>query len=363
MVYDDVRNSAYAAAIRRRVDAQTTVLDLGSGLGLHGLVAAAAGAKHVYLVDPSPVTLIAARIAVANGFDRRVTAIRKTIEKAELPEKVDLIVSVFTGNFLLGEDLLSSLFCARDRYLNPDGALLPDRAEMRVAPVSAPEYFDQHIACWDTDSQGIDFGPARSFAANTMYYDGAERRAAEFMAEPATLTSLDLTTADKAKCNASVSFIVPEAGTCHGFLGWFRMRLGDAWLSTSPARPAMHWSQAFLPLDPPLSLRAGDQLEFRLLRREGGEWTWTCVRGDSVQRHSTFLPSPVDPGRLRHTAEAHRPSLSEVGELAQFVIGQMNGVATVAAVREKAMEEFAGRLGSARELRAQIDAILKSCGK
>ena len=35
-VYDNVRNDAYAAAIRQLVQAESVVLDLGAGLGIHG---------------------------------------------------------------------------------------------------------------------------------------------------------------------------------------------------------------------------------------------------------------------------------------------------------------------------------------
>ena len=68
MVFDRVRNGAYAAAIRRYVSPDSVVLDVGAGLGVLGLLAAAAGARKVYLVEPESVVKGALEIAKHNGL-------------------------------------------------------------------------------------------------------------------------------------------------------------------------------------------------------------------------------------------------------------------------------------------------------
>ena len=96
MAFDRTRNAAYAAAIRKHVTPESVVLDLGAGLGVLGLIAAAAGARKVYLVEPESVIHGAREVAARNGFGDRVVAIQGRIEDVELPEKVDIITSVFT---------------------------------------------------------------------------------------------------------------------------------------------------------------------------------------------------------------------------------------------------------------------------
>ena len=49
MAFDQTRNSVYAAAIRKYVAPES------AGLGVHGLIAAAAGARNFYLIEPEPV--------------------------------------------------------------------------------------------------------------------------------------------------------------------------------------------------------------------------------------------------------------------------------------------------------------------
>ena len=136
MHFYQTRNDAYFKALQAVITPASVVLDLGAGLGIHGLLAANLGAKKVYLVEPQDVIGVAKQFAKANGFADRVECIQGRIEEVSLPEEVDLIVSVFTGNFLLEEDLLPSLFYARDTYLKPGGLMIPNAAVMEAVPVS-----------------------------------------------------------------------------------------------------------------------------------------------------------------------------------------------------------------------------------
>jgi predicted RNA methylase len=363
MVFDDVRNSAYAAALGRVLTRDAVVLDLGSGLGLHGLMAAARGARHVYLVDPSPVVGIARKLAEANGLSDQVTCIQKSIELAELPEKVDLIISVLTGNFLVQEDLLPSLFYARDKYLKPGGVLLPDYAEMRIVPVSANKYHDKLIGQWSRKSQSISFEPARQYAANAIYFDDAVSREVTFLSKPQTVTGIDFHTATRADCSGEVVFTMQAKGVCHGYTGWFRMRLSDHWVSTSPAKPAMHWSQAFLPLDPPVMAEKQEQLTLTLKRPQFGDWTWASEHGGARQQHSTFLSGVLNPARLRLLSAEHRARLNDAGALAQFVLQRMTGINTIRDIFDAVEQSFGDRFASREELEKHVRSVLFQYGE
>ena len=289
MVFDDLRNRLYADAIKNVVEEGCVVLDLGAGLGLHGFMAARNGAKQVYLVEPAAILDVTQQLVDANNLSGQVECISGKIEEIDLPEGVDVIISVFTGNFLLTEDLLPSLFYARDKYLKPGGKLIPDRAIMEVVPVSAPDYYMKHIDCWNNDSKIIDFGRVRKFAVNSLYYDDPKSREVEFLAEPTELLDLDFMTVTEASCRSRVEVTTVQDGICHGWLGWFRTRLGESWLSTSPQDKQTHWRQVFLPIDEPLYVNAGEILSFELNRPEYGEWSWSVGYGQKHQRRSLRL--------------------------------------------------------------------------
>ena len=327
MLFDAVRNGAYADAIVEAVTPDSVVVDLGAGLGLHGMLAARAGARKVYLVEPEPILEITRRIVAANNLNN-VELLAACGEELEVPEPVDLLISVFTGNFLLSEDLLPSLFAARDRCLAPDGIMLPDLTEMQVAPVSAANFHDEVVACWaasDPVLRGLDYCAAQRYAANTAYHEAAVKIEPELLAPAETLMELNLRSADKAECHHRIEVKVSRDGICHGWMGWFRMRLGSEWLSTSPEVAATHWSQVMLPLDPPLQLAAGDNISLDLRRPQYGDWVWKTCCGQQQQQASTFLSVPPALGKLQKAAEQYQPLATNKAQVGVFVLSRFDG--------------------------------------
>ena len=340
MFFDDLRNKFYAQAINQQVTEESVVLDLGAGLGLHGFMAIERGAKKTYFVEPASIIEITRQVVEANNLSERAECIRGTIEEVELPEKVDCIISVFTGNFLLTEDLLPSLFYARDHLLRPGGTLIPDRAMMEVVPVSAQEYYAKHIDCWSDTSTDLDFDLVRKFAVNTLYYDDPKNRKQEFLAEPVKLLDLDFMTATEAACRNRVEANITQDGLCHGWLGWFQTRLGEQWLSTSPNEEQMHWRQVFLPLSQPIQVKKGDAMEFELNRPEYGEWTWTIDIADIRQRQSTFNANVVSPKELLKLSNNYKAMLSNKGLATLNILKQMDGTQKTPSIVAHLLETY-----------------------
>jgi hypothetical protein len=345
MVFDGNRNEAYGRALRQSVQAGSVVLDLGAGVGIHGLLAAAAGAARVYLVDPEPVVQLARSAAQANGFGDRVVVLQDRIEETRLPEKADVLVSVLTGNMLFSEDLLPSLFHARDHYLKPGGTMVPDRAQLLLAPLCAPQLHERQVARWSAPVMDLDYSTVRPLAANELVGMSREQlRGISYLAPAVAVADIDLMRADKADCAGSATCTVETSGLCHGLLGTIRIRLADEWLTTQPDAPEVHWSPVYLPIDPPLPLQAGEELTIELVRPAFGDWTWVLSAAAGTRRHSTFLASADGPEQWRRAAPATAPGLGARGRRTLAILrglgeGKSNAVAAAELAKSEGLSD------------------------
>jgi histone-arginine methyltransferase CARM1 len=162
MLADYMRTGTYQKAIYgNSTDFHgKVVLDVGTGTGILAFFALQAGAARVYAVDASNSVHVAKKLAEANGFADRITIINGKIEEITLPEQVDVIISEPIGFLLVHERMLESYVVARDRFLKPDGLMMPTTGSIVLCPVSDEachkEQLDR-VAFWETkDFYGVD---------------------------------------------------------------------------------------------------------------------------------------------------------------------------------------------------------------
>ncbi len=363
MAFDDVRNEFYEAAIKKIVKPDSVVLDLGSGLGVHALMAARAGARRVFMVEPENVVHCANEIAKHNGYGDRVEAFQGRIEEVELPEKVDVIISVFTGNLLYSEDLLPSLYYARDKWLKPGGRLIPNAAELMLAPISLEKTFEENVAVWSKPHRGFDYSPLRRYAANGFLSDRKKDVSGELLAPGQVIASADFYNASDTNLDATATFQIEKAGTCHGLHAWIRIHLGDEWAATGPVEAPMHWTPTTFTLDPPLAVTGSQRLEARLRRPEYGEWTWTVHDDGRRAQHSTFLSAPILPSALKLIGEGGAPALSPKGALAKFVIDRFDGRTPNSQIIAEVLANFPEQFSSAPQAKQFVTALAARYGR
>jgi len=128
LLNDSHRVETYRTALTQNPSLikDATVLDVGCGTGILSAFAVEGGASNVVGVDMVSV-------AKCDGVDDVQFVIGKPIQKAKLPiQKYDVIVSEFMGCALYEENITDMFLYARDNYLKPGGALLPDRGTIYV---------------------------------------------------------------------------------------------------------------------------------------------------------------------------------------------------------------------------------------
>jgi SAM-dependent methyltransferase len=357
MVFDEVRNRAYLAAMERVVTPESVVLDLGAGLGVLGLLAAKLGARRVYCVEPAAVAEQIPMLAKANGVADRVTMLRGRIEDVELPEQADVLVSVFTGNLLFTENLMPSLYHARDRWLKPGGALIPDRARLLFAAVDAAEQYASNIGRFRNASMGIDYSAIADLVANACLPTARGDPAPVFLTTPAIATELDLHGTHENRIKWSAPGVALRDGVVHGLLGWIELRLGDAWLSTAPDAPAVHWSPTLMPLASPLSVCKGQSLMMSFQFVDDNRMVWSLGADGITRRQSTMLANPDAAIDVVLSSASCANPLGAEGLLVEGVLAAMRAGMTNQAIAEDLFVRMPTRFRHARDAFERVGAL------
>ncbi|XP_035233957.1 probable protein arginine N-methyltransferase 6 isoform X2 [Stegodyphus dumicola] len=147
MIGDYTRTQTYRKAIltNYKLFHQKVVLDVGAGTGILSLFCAQAGAKKVYAIEASSIATEAQKVVATNGYADRIIVMQEKMEDANLPEKVDIIVSEWMGYMLMYESMLPSLLYARDRWLKQGGHLFPEEVRIYIAPISDYQEYEYRI--------------------------------------------------------------------------------------------------------------------------------------------------------------------------------------------------------------------------
>jgi SAM-dependent methyltransferase len=345
MLQDRARVTAYRRAIAEVVREGDVVLDLGSGTGLLGFFACQAGARRVYAIEQNDTIECARKLAAANGYQDKVVFVRGNSTTVELPEQVDAIVSEMLGYYCLEEDLTRFVVDARQRFLKPGGALLPERAWMFLAPVEASDIYERHIAFWGHSLEGLDYSIVRPAAADERYV--LSLPAAGLLAKAECVKELDFdSVGPDVALNHEVRFAVEWKGILHGLAGWFDAQLSPrVRLTTAPDAEPTHWHQTFFPVAEPVPVSAGDAVIAQLIAFSFGRvfWQWRVEvldadgRRKARFRHTNFVPARKD---LVVQMPDYRPRLADIGRVTRFVLGACDGMATMREIARDLRCEF-----------------------
>ena len=186
---DPRRHELYQSAIEQIVRPGDLVADLGCGFGVLGLLCLEAGAAHVFGLDQTDAIDIAAETMAGAGFTERYTCIRKSTFRAELPEKVDVLICDHVGYLGIDYGIIAMIEDARHRFLKPGGRVIPQAIELRIAGVASKQARDT-LQAWQSEIVPSAYSWLSSYAANAKH--DVQFAVDELATEPVTLGSVDL---------------------------------------------------------------------------------------------------------------------------------------------------------------------------
>jgi type II protein arginine methyltransferase len=267
MLGDRERNAAFETAIARAVRPGDLVLDIGTGAGLLALFAARCGAERVVSCEGvEPVADVAERVTARNGFDDRISIVRKWSTEAavgaDLPRRADVLVTEVIDCGLVGEGIVDTIRHAREHLLTPDATVVPARAWLYAQLLESRQLESmnrvRHVAGFDLSDfnrlASVAYFPVR--LAHVAYRPlGAPVEALEFSFEEGVFPDERTT----------VTFVPVADGVCHAVAFWFRVELAPGVvLSNEPTNTRSHWEQAVQCLPRAVSVRAGRPVELSL---------------------------------------------------------------------------------------------------
>ncbi|MBU1170195.1 MAG: 50S ribosomal protein L11 methyltransferase [Proteobacteria bacterium] len=258
---DYARNVIYEKALRKYITPEMIVLEIGTGTGILAMLAARAGAKHVYTCEMEPLIAQAAQENIdKNGFSDRITIIAKKstdlIMGDDLPEKADLLVSEIVDSGLLQENVLPVMADAHARLIKTGAMVLPSRISIRGALVGGPKWMS---GCHMGDALGLDLSAFNRFQPPIHMLNGAGRSLDDALSSVVEIFQFDF----KGKCqfhedHRVCSIPVIQDGSADAFLQWIWLDFGDSLEYENKPPLKSCWSPQIHVFPRPIRVRAGD---------------------------------------------------------------------------------------------------------
>lgn len=338
---DQFRLSAYRDALTSMLaNRDASVLDLGAGTGILGLMAAEAGARVVYSVDSGSIIGPAAEVAARAPGGTRIVHIHGLSTELELPEPIDVAVCDQIGGFVHDGGVLRHFADVRRRLLAPDGLLVPARFRLFLAPAECKVIREQ-IDLWGSTPEGFDFEPFAQAAINAEHYVYPDEvRCLGAGVEVAAVAS-DHVEPIVGDGRATIS----ENGDLDGLLGWFEADLGDGvTLTNDPTDPARmkRWCN-FYPLQSRHRVSEGDAVAVAVDVRpvlNAVTWQVALELGEErtpEERHSTLLGAFIAPDEI---ARAHGEPVrtTQLGDVVREMLTLANGSRSEGEILEQLLQ-------------------------
>lgn len=265
IIHDQLRNEAYANALRRFVRPGMVVFEIGTGTGLLAMLAAQAGAEHVYTCERRPDVAAAARDIIArNGLSDRITVIAKDAYAlqlgVDLPARADLFVAEIVDNTLLGEGVLPLTDLAKDKFLKPDAILLPNQ-------VSAMGYLlgeSNHSQSYRVHTvMGFDLTPFNRFTPVEINA-GIGGGDVNPLSEAVELASFNLHEIAPNEVTEVVTLTANQGGRVESLLRWLRLDFGDGIVFENRPPQRSSWDPHLHVFPAPIDVQPGQSVRLEI---------------------------------------------------------------------------------------------------
>lgn len=310
-----------------------------------------AGAGKTWGIDGTDAVDIAAETMRRAGFDADYRCINDQTFRAELPEKVDLLICDHVGYFGIDYGILNLMIDARRRLLKPGGRMIPERISLYLAGVRSPacrSLLDQ----WETPDVPPEFNWLRSYTVNTkhpVFFDSSE-----IVTDPVLSGAVTLGEDVADTLGFKATLVAEDSGVLDGIGGWFDCELGGGVrMTNSPlARDRIKRYQIFLGFDQPLAVKPGDSVEVSVrVGHQNSVMAWS-VRDPAtgrLQKYSNWASMPMAISERMKPSVAPR-TFNERGRAVKIVLGYIDNAMTGEEIEQAVLRDHPDLFPSPQEI-------------
>ena len=358
-VADRRRLEAFRDAITRTLRPGDRVADLGCGTGVLGLLCLQAGASHVDAIDATAMIEVARRTMARAGFADRCNFVHERSQRAALAVPVDVAICDHVGYFGFDYGIVAMMEDARRRLLAPGGRMIPQRIRLELAAIESSEARAK-VDGWNGEGVPAELHWLAHHAANEKRSVQLAREA--LLGGPASLGEIDLRVDSPGFFRWTAELAIARDGTLHGLAGWFDCELAaGVTMTNSPLSDrAIDRPQAFLPVEEPVPVRAGDTVRATVMARPDDHLIAWVVELPSGRRfsHSTWPGMPSLPSDLVRSRPDHVPTLTRNARAAAVVLGYSDGRRSVHEIEQAVLRDHPALLPSAAEIARFVAQVL-----
>lgn len=359
-VADATRLAQFRSAVAQVVQPGDRVADVGCGSAVLGLLCLQAGAGHIDAIDSTAAIEIARKSLAGADWTGKADFIHGKSFQVDLPERVDVVICDHVGYFGFDYGLIETMADARRRFLKPGGRMIPGRLRLQLCAVES-EKCRQLAEGWAAPGIPGEFHWLREHGVNTKY--AVNLQSDEVLAGPAELGCIDLRADNPDFFSWTAELTVGRDGVIHGLVGWFECELAEnVWMTNSPlSAQAIKRPQAFLPIDGPLAVKAGDIVSATVMARPADHLIAWEVRHPATGKkfsHSTWQGDLLMQEQLRRNRPNHVPQPTRMAHARGIVMGYCDGGRTVGQIQESVLREHPDLFPTLGEITRFVTAVL-----
>jgi type III protein arginine methyltransferase len=266
MMNDKRRNEAYSKALNLAITDETSILEIGTGLGLLSMIAADLTRKDIFTCESSSlIAQTAQKIIDKNGYSGQIKIINKKSDMVkvgdDLPGKVDLIISEILSGDFVGEGVIETIRDAKKRLLKRTGRMIPQSGKIMLSLLKSPDKILNQtqvnlVSAYDL-SIFNDIAPDKSVVSFL--------KKPLLLSEPKVAFTFDLYNCENHLSDEKLlNLEVSRTGTCIGLVQSIKVNLyQDIEYENNPSIEKSHWPTPIYLFENPIDVIKGDHLNIK----------------------------------------------------------------------------------------------------